>query len=139
MVWNAARHGSRNVTLHRPRLSAYSRDLSQPHSWITVCIQEQKSVCTCHPCIERVTFCVVFPCCIHNSPITQHALLRAISIVTEDTLPHVTSERQNPDTTLDPRCQSGRSARNSFDPEEGRFSKDCGGRPRQTADFGSSF
>ena len=44
--------------------------------------------------------------------------------VTEDTSPHVTSERQNPDTTLDPRCQSGPSARNSFDPSEGRFSND---------------
>ena len=44
--------------------------------------------------------------------------------VTEDTSPHVTSERQTPDTTLDPRCQSGPSARNSFDPSEGRFSKD---------------
>ena len=31
-----------------------------------------------------------------------------------------------PDTALDPRCQSGPSARNSFDPYEGRFSKDCG-------------
>ena len=30
-----------------------------------------------------------------------------ISNVTEDTSPHVTSESQNPDTTLDPRCQSG--------------------------------
>ena len=36
-----------------------------------------------------------------------------ISNVTEDTSPHVTSGRQ-----------SGTSARNSFDPEEGRFSKD---------------
>ena len=49
-----------------------------------------------------------------------------ISNVTEDTSPHVTSERQNPDTTLDPRCQSGPSARNSFDPKEGRSSKDYG-------------
>ena len=38
----------------------------------------------------------------------------------------VTSERQNPDTTLNPRFQSGPSARNSFDPKEGRFSKDYG-------------
>ena len=29
MVWNAARHGSRKVTLPRLRLSAFSRDLSQ--------------------------------------------------------------------------------------------------------------
>ena len=39
-----------------------------------------------------------------------------ISNVTEDTSPHVTSERQNPYTTLDLRCQSGTS---SFDPSEG--------------------
>ena len=49
-----------------------------------------------------------------------------ISNVTEDTSPHVTSERQIPDTTLDPRCQSGPSARNSFGPQEERFSKDYG-------------
>ena len=49
-----------------------------------------------------------------------------ISNVTEDTSPHVTSEHQNQDTALDPRCQSGPSARNSFDPNEGRFSKDYG-------------
>ena len=30
-----------------------------------------------------------------------------ISNVSEHTSPHVTSERQTPDTTLDPRCQSG--------------------------------
>ena len=35
-------------------------------------------------------------------------------------------ERQKPDTALDPRCQSGPSARNSVDPKEGRFSEDCG-------------
>ena len=46
-----------------------------------------------------------------------------VSNVTEDTSPHVTSERQNPDTTLDPRSQSGPLARNSFDPKEGRFPK----------------
>ena len=46
--------------------------------------------------------------------------------VTEDTSPHVTSERQNSDTALDPRCQSGQWARNSFDPKEGRFSEDYG-------------
>ena len=51
-----------------------------------------------------------------------------ISNVTEDT-PVLTStgrpvacgERQTPDTALDPRCQSGPSARNSFDPSEGDF------------------
>ena len=47
-----------------------------------------------------------------------------ISNVTEHTSPHVTSERQTPDTVQDLRCQSGPSARNSFDLGEGRFSKD---------------
>ena len=46
--------------------------------------------------------------------------------VSEHTSPHVSSERQTPDTTLDPRCQSGPSDRNSFDPSEGRFSKNYG-------------
>ena len=46
-----------------------------------------------------------------------------MSNVTEDTSPHATSERQNPDKTLDPRCPSGPSAGNSFDPTKGRFSK----------------
>ena len=41
-----------------------------------------------------------------------------ISNVTEHTSPHVKSERQTPDTALDPRCQSGPSARKSFDPNE---------------------
>ena len=49
-----------------------------------------------------------------------------ISNVTEDTSPHATSERQTPDTTLDPRCQSGPSARNSVIPSEVRFSKNYG-------------
>ena len=49
-----------------------------------------------------------------------------ISKVSEHTSPLVMSERQTPDTTLDPRCQSGPSARNSFDPSEGRFSKNYG-------------
>ena len=44
--------------------------------------------------------------------------------MSEHTSPHVTSERQTPDTALDPRCQSGPSARKSFDPNEGRFSRD---------------
>ena len=39
------------------------------------------------------------------------------------TSPHVMSERQTPDTTLHPRFQSEPSARNSFDPNKGRFSK----------------
>ena len=46
--------------------------------------------------------------------------------MSEHTSPHVTSERQTADTTLDPRCQSGPSARNSFDANEGRFSKNYG-------------
>ena len=46
--------------------------------------------------------------------------------MSEHTSPHVMSERQTPDTTLEPRSQSGPSARNSFDPCEGRFSKNCG-------------
>ena len=61
-----------------------------------------------------------------------------ISSVSEHTSPQVTSESQNPDTTLDPRCQSGPSAGNSFDPKEGRFSKTYGG-PTKTADLGTSF
>ena len=48
------------------------------------------------------------------------------SVTSEHTSPHVTSERQNPDTALDPRCQSGPSARNPFDPKEERFSMDYG-------------
>ena len=47
-----------------------------------------------------------------------------ISNVTEHTSPHVTSERQTP--VQDPRCQSGPSARNSFDPNEGDSSKNYG-------------
>ena len=46
-----------------------------------------------------------------------------ISNVTEDTSPHATSERQNPYTTLDLRCQSRPS---SFDPIEGDSLKNCG-------------
>ena len=46
--------------------------------------------------------------------------------MSEHTSPHVTSKRQTPDTTLDPRCQSGPSARNSFDPCEGRCPKNYG-------------
>ena len=49
-----------------------------------------------------------------------------ISNVTEHTSPHATSERQTPDTALEPRCQSRPSARNSFDPKEGRSSKKYG-------------
>ena len=49
-----------------------------------------------------------------------------ISNVTEHKSPHVTSGRQTTDTTLDPRCQSEPSARNSVVPNEGKFSKDYG-------------
>ena len=48
------------------------------------------------------------------------------SSVSVHTSPRVMSERQTQDTTLDPRCQSGPSARNSFDPKEGRFSNNYG-------------
>ena len=59
------------------------------------------------------------------------------SNVSEHTSPHVTSESQTP--VQDQRCQSGPSARNSFDPCEGRFSKVYGADQTTTADFGSSF
>ena len=44
----------------------------------------------------------------------------------EDTSLHVKSERQIPDTSLNPRLQSGPLAGNSFGPKDGRFSKDYG-------------
>ena len=46
------------------------------------------------------------------------------SNVSEHTSPHVMSESQTP--VQDQRCQSGPSARKSFDPNEGRFSKNYG-------------
>ena len=46
--------------------------------------------------------------------------------VTEHISPHVTSERQTPDTALDPRCQSGPSAKNSFVSSEGDSSNNYG-------------
>ena len=49
-----------------------------------------------------------------------------ISNVTEYTSPHVTDERQIPDTVLNPRCQSGPSAGNSIIPSEGDSSKNYG-------------
>ena len=49
-----------------------------------------------------------------------------ISNVSEHTSPHVMSESQTPNTTLDQRCQSGPSARNSVISSEGRFSKNYG-------------
>ena len=42
----------------------------------------------------------------------------------EHTSPHVMSESQTP--AQNQRCQSGKSARNSFVPSEGRFSKNYG-------------
>ena len=47
-----------------------------------------------------------------------------VSNVSEHTSPHVMSESQIP--AQDQRCQSGPSARNSFVPSEGRFSKNYG-------------
>ena len=44
----------------------------------------------------------------------------------EDASPHVTSERQISDTALDPRCQSGPSAKNFVIPSEGDSSNDYG-------------
>ena len=61
-----------------------------------------------------------------NPPASSSGFNPWIPNVTEHISPHVTSERQNPDTALDSRCQSGPSARNSFDPNEGRFSKNSG-------------
>ena len=49
-----------------------------------------------------------------------------VSNLSGHTSPHVTSERQIPDTVLNPGFQKGPSARNSFDPKEGRFSKNYG-------------
>ena len=47
-----------------------------------------------------------------------------VSNVSEHSLPHVMSESQTP--AQDQRCQSGPSARNTFVPSEGRFSKNYG-------------
>ena len=47
-----------------------------------------------------------------------------VSNVSEHTSPHLMSESQT--SVQDPRCQSGPSARNSFVPSEGRFSKNYG-------------
>ena len=53
------------------------------------------------------------------------------SNVSEHTSPHVMSESQTPDTTLDPRCQSGQSARTSVIPSEGDSSKNYGADQRR--------
>ena len=52
-----------------------------------------------------------------------------ISDVSEHTSPHSMSESQTP--VQDQRCQSGPSARNSFVPSEGRFSKNYGADQQQ--------
>ena len=62
-----------------------------------------------------------------------------ISNVSEDTSPHLTSERQNPDTTLDPRWQSGSSARIFIRPQWWKIFKNIWSRLTKTADFGTSF
>ena len=49
-----------------------------------------------------------------------------ISNVSEHTSPHVMSERQTPDTALDPRCQSGPSAKDSVILSGGDSSKNYG-------------
>ena len=46
-----------------------------------------------------------------------------ISNVSEHASPHVMSESQTPNTALDPRCQSGPSARNSVILREGDFQR----------------
>ena len=48
------------------------------------------------------------------------------SNMSEHTSPQVMSESQTLNIALDPRCQSGPSARNSVIPGEGRFSKNYG-------------
>ena len=68
----------------------------------------------------RETFCICPPA--SSSSPRPGGFNPWISDVTEDTSPHVMSERQTP--VQDSTCQSGPSARNSFDPEEGSFSKD---------------
>ena len=49
-----------------------------------------------------------------------------ITDVSEHTSPHFLSESQTPNTALDPRCQSGASARNSVVPSEVGISKNYG-------------
>ena len=59
------------------------------------------------------------------------------SNVSEHTSPHVTSECQNLDITLDPSCQPRPSVRNSSTPWKEDFLRIMG-RPTETADFGTS-
>ena len=65
---------------------------------------------------------------IHPRLLLQHLICKSpnpwISYVSEHTSPHVMSESQTP--ALDQRCWSGPSARNSFVPSEGRYSKNDG-------------
>ena len=58
--------------------------------------------------------------------------------MSEHTSSYVMIESQTPNTALDPRWESGPSARNSFDPSGEMFKGWCG-RPTKIADFGSSF
>ena len=53
-----------------------------------------------------------------------------ISDVSEQSLPHATSECQTSDTTSDPRCQSGQSAKNSVIFSGRDSSKNCGADQR---------
>ena len=61
VVWSGteARHGSRSVTLHRLRLSAYSRDLSQRIPG-QPSLTKQKKCCAHHPGIDRLILCCLF-------------------------------------------------------------------------------
>ena len=62
------------------------------------------------------------------------------SVTSEHTSPHVTSERQTPDTALGPRWQSGPSvSQKCIRPLWGKIFKELWSRPTKTADFGSSF
>ena len=55
------------------------------------------------------------------SKVTEHT-----PVLTSTGRPVTCGERQIPDTVLTPRFQTGPSAGNSFDPKEGRFSKNYG-------------
>ena len=55
------------------------------------------------------------------SKVTEHT-----PVLTSSEGPVTCGERQIPDTVLTPRFQTGPSAGNSFDPKEGRFSKNHG-------------
>ena len=59
-------------------------------------------------------------------------------LLTNTERPVTRGERQIPDTVLTRRFQTGPSARNSFDPKEGRFSINCGADQQKTTDLGTS-